>query len=125
MSIINILPYLLYFFLSIITGFAFGKYINFLNKKGKEYKDTITKASKHEDIVDNQKINPQDNNIEEEKLKEIDDSPFKALLIKRKNTAKWKYVCSNCGFESIELVERCPHCKFIMYYIIGEFYEKN
>ena len=105
MTILNILPYLLCF----VAGIVVGKYVKFLDKKGEE-----AKANKLEEISE-----PEEDVVKEEE--DLRDYPPESVWIKRKNIAawdenyplnvRWKYECQNCGYESQELLEECPHCK--------------
>ena len=112
MSILMVLSYLLCF----IAGLALGRYVNFLDKKGKENKEAIVKANKPEDSNTIEENDPQ-----EEQQEDLKDYPPVSVWIKRKNIAdwdenfplnvRWKYECQNCGYESQELLPECPHCK--------------
>jgi len=117
MNILSIIPYLLCF----LAGLVLGKYINFLDKKGKETKENkeiIIGANKPEDAED---ISNLQENQEEQIEEDLRDYPPVAMWEKRKNIAKWdenfplnvswKYECKGCGYESLEKLPECPHCK--------------
>ena len=113
MSILMVLSYLLCF----VAGIAVGKYVNFLDKKGKENKESIVGANKPEDTKDISDLQ-EDQGEQQEDLR---DYPPVAMWEKRKNIAKWdenfplnvswKYECSGCGYETLEMLPECPHCK--------------